>query len=399
MARKKRPAADPQEAAALETLLAQVQTPEQLEAVFRRLKQRMVERVLQAELTEHLGYAPGAGRGPDGNARNGTTPKTVLTDEGALPLAIPRDREGSFTPAFVPKGVRRLPGFDQKVLSLYARGLTVRELQAHLEECYQVEVSPAVITAVTDAVLAEAAAWQQRPLEPVYIAVVLDGLRVKIRTEGLVQQQVIYLALGIRPSGEKEVLGFWLAAAEGAAFWQRVLSDLQGRGVQDILIALVDGLPGFPDAIHAVFPQTVVHQCVVHLVRQSLAQVNWRERKAVASALRGSPGPGTFGDHGAVAAALGAAGPGAGVPGAGPAAALLDQRDREPAPDAAEEPQGAGALPLRGGGEQTAVPGAAERAGEARHAAALGGGAAAHPAPLRGPGPGMAVNQAHTQRN
>ena len=287
MARKKRPAADPQEAAALETLLAQVQTPEQLEAVFRRLKQRMVERVLQAELTEHLGYAPGAGRGPDGNARNGTTPKTVLTDEGALPLAIPRDREGSFTPAFVPKGVRRLPGFDQKVLSLYARGLTVRELQAHLEECYQVEVSPAVITAVTDAVLAEAAAWQQRPLEPVYIAVVLDGLRVKIRTEGLVQQQVIYLALGIRPSGEKEVLGFWLAAAEGAAIWQRVLSDLQGRGVQDILIALVDGLPGFPDAIHAVFPQTVVHQCVVHLVRQSLAQVNWRERKAVASALRG----------------------------------------------------------------------------------------------------------------
>ncbi|MBK7783149.1 MAG: transposase [Gemmatimonadetes bacterium] len=184
--------------------------------------------------------------------------------------------------------MRRLPGFDQKVLSLYARGLTVRELQAHLEECYQVEVSPAVITAVTDAVLAEAAAWQQRPLEPVYIAVVLDGLRVKIRTEGLVQQQVIYLALGIRPSGEKEVLGFWLAAAEGAAFWQRVLSDLQGRGVQDILIALVDGLPGFPDAIHAVFPQTVVHQCVVHLVRQSLAQVNWRERKAVASALRGS---------------------------------------------------------------------------------------------------------------
>lgn len=286
MARKQRPAGDPQEAAALETLLAQVQTPEQLDAVFRRLKQRMVERVLEAELTAHLGYAPGAGRAPDGNARNGTSAKTVLTDEGALPLAIPRDRAGSFTPAFVPKGVRRLPGFDQKVLSLYARGLTVRELQAHLEECYQVEVSPAVITAVTDAVLAEAAAWQQRPLEPVYIAVVLDGLRVKIRTEGLVQQQVIYLALGVRPSGEKEVLGFWLAAAEGAAFWQRVLSDLQGRGVQDILIALIDGLPGFPAAIHAVFPQTVVHQCVVHLVRQSLAQVNWRERKAVASALR-----------------------------------------------------------------------------------------------------------------
>jgi transposase-like protein len=287
MARKKRPVVDPQETAALEVLLAQVKTPAQLEVVFQRLKQRMVEQVLQAELTEHLGYPPGEGRGPAGNARNGTSAKTVLTDEGALPLAIPRDRAGTFTPAFVPKGVRRLPGFDAKVLSLYARGLTVRELQAHLEECYQVEVSPAVITAVTDAVLAEAGAWQQRPLEPVYIAVVLDGLRVKIRTEGLVQQQVIYLALGVRPSGEKEVLGFWLAAQEGAAFWQRVLSDLQGRGVQDILIALVDGLAGFPDAIHAVFPQTVVHQCVVHLVRQSLAQVNWRERKAVASALRG----------------------------------------------------------------------------------------------------------------
>jgi transposase-like protein len=286
MARKKRPAVDPQEAAALEVLLAQVQTPEQLEGVFQRLKQGMVERVLGAELTEHLGYPPGGERA-GGNARNGTSAKTVLTEEGALPLAIPRDRAGTFAPQLVPKGIRRLPGFDAKVLSLYARGLTVRELQAHLEECYQVEVSPAVITAVTDAVLAEAGAWQQRPLEPVYIAVVLDGLRVKIRTEGLVQQQVIYLALGLRPSGEKVVLGFWLAAQEGAAFWQRVLSDLQGRGVQDILIALIDGLAGFPDAIHAVFPQTVVHQCVVHLVRQSLAQVNWRERKAVASALRG----------------------------------------------------------------------------------------------------------------
>lgn len=287
MARKrKQPVESPEETAALEALVAQVKTPEALEAVFRRLKQRMVQQVLQAELTEHLGYPPGGEReGP--NARNGSSAKTVLTDEGALPLAIPRDRAGTFTPQLVPKGVRRLPGFDAKVLSLYARGLTVRELQAHLEECYQVEVSPAVITAVTDAVLAEAGAWQQRPLEPVYIAVVLDGLRVKIRTEGLVQQQVIYLALGVTPSGEKEVLGFWLAAAEGAAFWQRVLSELQGRGVQDILIALIDGLAGFPEAIAAVYPATVVHQCVVHLVRQSLAQVNWRHRRAVAAALRG----------------------------------------------------------------------------------------------------------------
>lgn len=284
MARRKKPV-DAQQAA-LEALVADVETPEQLEAVFRALKQRMVEQVLQAELTTHLGYPPGAGRGPDGNARNGTTPKTVLTDEGALPLEIPRDRAGTFTPAFVPKGVRRLPGFDQKVLSLYARGLTVRDLQAHLEECYQVPVSADVITAVTDAVWDEVHAWQQRPLEPVYVAVALDGLRVKMRTEGLVRQQVVYFALGFLPDGTKDVLGFWIAAEESATFWQRVLTELQGRGVQDILIALIDGLAGFPAAIEAVFPDTVVHQCVVHLVRQSLRGVNWRERKAVGAALR-----------------------------------------------------------------------------------------------------------------
>lgn len=283
MARRKQQ--DPQQAA-VEALVAGVETPEQMEAVFRQLKQRMVEQVLQAELTAHLGYPPGAGRADDGNARNGTTPKTVLTDEGALPLAIPRDRAGSFTPAFVPKGVRRLPGFDQKVLSLYARGLTVRDLQAHLEECYQVPVSTDVITAVTDAVWEEAQSWQQRPLEAVYVAVALDGLRVKMRTEGIVRQQVVYFALGFLPDGTKDVLGFWIAAEESAAFWQRVLTELQGRGVQDILIALIDGLAGFPAAIEAVFPDTVVQQCVVHLVRQSLRTVNWRQRKEIARELR-----------------------------------------------------------------------------------------------------------------
>lgn len=276
---------DPQQAA-VEALVAGVETPDQMEAVFRQLKQRMVEQVLQAELTAHLGYPPGEGRGADGNARNGTTPKTVLTEEGAIPLGIPRDRAGTFTPAFVPKGVRRLPGFDQKVLSLYARGLTVRDLQAHLEECYQVPVSTDVITAVTDAVWDEAQSWQQRPLEAVYVAVALDGLRVKMRTEGIVRQQVVYFALGFLPDGTKDVLGFWIAAEESAAFWQRVLTELQGRGVQDILIALIDGLAGFPAAIEAVFPDTVVQQCVVHLVRQSLRTVNWRQRKEVARGLR-----------------------------------------------------------------------------------------------------------------
>lgn len=285
MTRRRKPAEDPVTAAALDALAAEVTTPAELEAVFRQLKRRLVERVLDAELTEHLGYPPGGVR-PGANARNGTTPKTVLTDEGALPLAIPRDRAGSFAPQFVPKGVRRLPGFDQKVLSLYARGLTVRELQAHLEECYQVPVSADVISAVTDAVLAEVQQWQQRPLEACYVAVVFDALRLKIRDEGLVQHKAVYLALGVRGNGQKEVLGFWIAQAEGAAFWQRVMTELRGRGVADILIALIDGLAGFPEAIHAVFPTTMIHQCVVHLVRQSLRSVGWKERKAVARELR-----------------------------------------------------------------------------------------------------------------
>jgi len=271
----------------LDALSAGVHTPEQLDEVFRGLKKAMSERILRAELTQHLGYPEGGERPADAsNARNGTTPKTVLTDAGALPLDVPRDRASTFAPQLVPKGVRRLPGFDQKVLSLYARGLTTRELQAHLEECYLVPVSPELISAVTAEVLQEVTAWQQRPLEPVYMAVAFDALRVKIRDEGLVQNKAVYLALGILPSGRKEILGFWIAQTEGAAFWQRVMSELQGRGVRDILIAMIDGLTGFPEAIHAVFPQTVIHQCVVHLVRQSLHYVPWKERKAVAAQLR-----------------------------------------------------------------------------------------------------------------
>lgn len=272
---------------ALDQLVAGVRTPAELDALFRQLKGALTERILRAELTAHLGYPEGGAR-PEGqgNARNGTTPKTVLTEEGALALAVPRDRGGSFTPQLVPKGVRRLPGFDQKLLSLYARGLTVRELQAHLEECYQVPVSPDLISAVTDEILPELQAWQQRPLEPVYMAVAFDALRVKIRSEGVVQHKAVYLALGVTAEGAKEVLGFWVAPSEGAAFWQRVLSELQGRGVTDILIALIDGLTGFPDVIQAVFPQTVIHQCVVHLVRQSLRYVSWRDRRAVAALLR-----------------------------------------------------------------------------------------------------------------
>jgi transposase-like protein len=271
----------------LDALVAGVQTSADLDARLKQLTAALSERILAAELTQHLQYPPGAVRPPGtANARNGTTPKRVLTEQGAVELAIPRDRAGTFAPQLVPKHVRRLPGFEGKVLSLYARGLTTRQLQAHLAECYQVDISPDLISTVTDAILPEVTAWQQRPLEALYVAVVFDALVVKIRDEGVVQHKAVYLALGTPVSGEKEVLGLWVAQREGAAFWQRVMVELQGRGVQDILIALIDGLTGFPEAIHAVFPHTTIHQCVVHLVRASLRYVPAHERKVLVPLLR-----------------------------------------------------------------------------------------------------------------
>jgi transposase-like protein len=244
----------------VDPLAAAVKTPADFQAVFRQFQKALTERVLQAELTHHLGYSPGDARGADGNARNGTTPKTLLTDTGVLDLAIPRDRQSTFAPQFVPKGVRRLPGFDETVLALYARGLTVRELQAYLEERYQVPVSPDLISTVTAEVMDEVVTWQSRPLEPVYVAVAFDALRVKIRDEGLVQNKAVYLALGVQPDGTKEVWGFW--------------------------IALIDGLTGLPEAVHAVYPQTQIHPCVVHLVRQRLQYVSYVDRKPAAALLR-----------------------------------------------------------------------------------------------------------------
>lgn len=273
--------------AALEALLGDARTPAEVDELFRQMKKVLMERILAGELTHHLGYAPGEPKPPEqANARNGTTPKTVLTEDGAVPLAVPRDRAGTFEPQFVPKHVRRLPRFDQNVLSLYARGLTVREIQGHLEELYQVAVSPDVISTVTDAVLGEVSLWQQRALDACYPVVIFDAMRVKIRDEGVVRTKAVYLALGIRSSGHKDVLGLWVEQTEGAAFWHRVLTELANRGVGDILIALVDGLTGFPEAIAAVFPQTQVHQCVVHLVRRSLTFVAWKDRKAVVALLR-----------------------------------------------------------------------------------------------------------------
>src|SRR5215470_11342971 len=287
MARRKRlpdPEFDPK---ALDALIGDTKTPDDLAALFRRMKKALAERILNAELTEHLGYAAGELKpAAQGNHRNGSTPKTVLTDDDTVTLAIPRDRAGTFEPQLVPKHVRRLPGFDQKVLSLYARGMTVREIQGHLEELYQIEIAPAVISTVTDAVVEEVTQWQQRPLDPVYPVVLFDCLRVKIRDEGLVKNKAVYVALAVDRSGHKDVLGLWIEQTEGAGFWLRVMTELKSRGVEDILITLVDGLVGFPDAIHAVFPQAQIHHCVVHLIRRSLGYVPHRERKAIAHELK-----------------------------------------------------------------------------------------------------------------
>lgn len=271
----------------LDAMLGDRKSPEDVDELFRQMKKALMERILSGELTHHLGYGKGEPKPPtQANHRNGSTPKTVLTEEGAIPLAIPRDRAGTFEPQLVPKNARRLPRFDQNVLSLYARGMSVREIQEHLQELYQVEVAPSFISAVTDEVLEEVRAWQARPLESCYPVVIFDAFRVKIRDEGVVRAKAIYVALGITRSGERDVLGFWIEQTEGARFWHRVMTELQNRGVEDILIALIDGLTGFPEAIGAVFPQTQIHTCVVHLMRRSLAFVSWKDRKRIASALR-----------------------------------------------------------------------------------------------------------------
>jgi putative transposase len=257
------------------------------EGLLKELTKRLVERALQGEMTAHLGYEKHAPEGRNsGNSRNGTTAKHVIGESGEMQIEVPRDRNGEFEPQLVPKGQRRLPEFDEKVIALYARGMTTREIQGHLHELYGVEVSPALISAVTDAVLDDVQAWQSRPLEPVYPIVYLDAIHLKLRASGHVQTQAVYLALGITLAGEKDLLGLWVGESEGAKFWMNVLTELKNRGVQDILIASVDGLKGFPDAIAALYPQTEVQLCIVHMVRNSLRYVSWKERKTVARDLR-----------------------------------------------------------------------------------------------------------------
>jgi transposase-like protein len=251
------------------------------------LKKALIERALGGELSYHLGYSPGGDKPAEAsNHRNGSTGKTVLTEDGPLRIEVPRDREGSFEPLLIPKHVRRFTGFDDKIVALYARGMTVREIQAFLAEQYATEVSPEFISSVTDAVMGEVTAWQARPLEPMYPVVFFDALRVKIREEAVVRNKAIYLALGVLPDGSRDILGLWIENTEGAKFWMKVFNDLKTRGVGDILIAVTDGLKGIPEALGTVFPATTLQTCIVHLIRNSLDYASWKERKPLAAALK-----------------------------------------------------------------------------------------------------------------
>jgi putative transposase len=260
---------------------------EAVQAASMAFKKALIERALGAELSHHLGYAPGGAK-PDeaGNQRNGKSGKTVLTDDGPLRIEVPRDREGSFEPVLIPKHERRFTGFDDKIVAMYARGMTVREIQGFLAEQYGTEVSPEFISSVTDAVMAEVTAWQARPLEPMYPVVFFDALRVKIREDAVVRNKAIYLALGVLPDGTRDILGLWIENTEGAKFWMKVFNDLKTRGVGDILIAVTDGLKGMAEALGAVFPATTLQTCIVHLIRNSLDYASWKDRKALAAAIK-----------------------------------------------------------------------------------------------------------------
>ena len=276
--------------ALLDELLKEYTNPQDIlgeHGLLKQLTKRVVERALEAELTAPLGYVPHARHGgARDNSRNGTGKKTVYTETGPLDIVVPRDRNGRFAPQLVPKRQRRLEGFDDKVLALYARGLSTRDIQAHLEELYGAEVSPTLISNITDAVLDDVRTWQARPLASVYPILYFDALFVKSRQEGPVQTKAVYLALGVTMDGEKELLGLWLSESEGAKLWLSVFTELKNRGVQDCFMACVDGLQGLPEAIETVFPKTQVQLCIVHKVRNRLKYVPWKERRAVAADLR-----------------------------------------------------------------------------------------------------------------
>lgn len=276
--------------AAIDTLLRTYKSPEEIlgeNGLLKQLTKAVLQRALQAEMTHHLGHEKhGSVSTKGGNARNGSSSKTIKGDFGTMPIEIPRDRESSFEPIIIPKGQTRFAEFDDKIISLYSRGLTTREIQGHLEEIYGVEVSPTLISAVTEAVSEEVKTWQNRPLDALYPIVYMDAIRVKARDNGHVLNKAVYLAIGINIEGAKEVLGMWTSENEGAKFWLQVVTELKNRGVQDIFIACVDGLKGFPEAIETVFPKTQVQLCIVHMVRNSLKYVSWKQRKEVAADLK-----------------------------------------------------------------------------------------------------------------
>jgi putative transposase len=269
-------------------------TPGQFEDLFQQFKKAVLQRALGAEMSHHLGYAPGQAK-PAGafNHRNGNSAKTVLTDTGALTIEVPRERAGSFEPQIIGKHERRFTGFDDKIIALYARGMTQREIQGFMSEMYALDVSPELISKVTDAVMSEVAAWQARPLETMYPVVFFDALRVKIREDAVVRSKAVYLALGILPDGSKDILGLWIENTEGAKFWMKVFNDLKTRGCNDILIAVTDGLKGMPEALGAVFPATTLQTCIVHLIRNSagLKQAGRIARRWPRPSSRSTPRP------------------------------------------------------------------------------------------------------------
>lgn len=274
----------------IDNLLKGYKKPEDLigeNGLLRQLTKRLLERAMAAEMTEHVGYEKHDALGDhSGNSRNGKSAKTIKGTFGTLPIEVPRDRNGTFEPQIVGKHQRRFTGFDENIISLYARGLSTREIQQHLEEIYQVEVSPGLISSVTDEVIDEVKTWQNRQLDEVYVVVYLDAIQFKVRDAGQVRNKAVYLAIGVNMDGLKEVLGLWIAQTEGAKFWLQVVTELKNRGVRDIYIACVDGLKGFPEAIETVFPQTQVQLCIVHMVRNSLGFVGWKQRKEVAADLK-----------------------------------------------------------------------------------------------------------------
>jgi len=271
----------------LDELVKGPMTPAEAQDLMLAFNKAIIERAMGAEMNLHLGYHPGEPKPTgQGNERNGASGKTVLTEQGPIRLELPRDRDGTFAPILIPKHERRFTGFDERIIGMYARGMSVREIQAFLAESYGTDVSPDFISSVTDEVMAETLAWQSRPLEPVYPVVFFDALRVKIRGDGVVSNKAVYLALGIQADGQRDVLGLWIEQTEGAKFWLKVFNELKTRGCQDILIAVVDGLKGLAEAIGTVYPKTAVQTCIVHLIRNSLEYAGWKDRKLIAQALR-----------------------------------------------------------------------------------------------------------------